>query len=390
MHTSETMPLPKKTFEDLAQKHHLHCVSIYLPMDLDGMEQNRHLAQARLKQCIKRVENVLEVREMSKQDIKEYLEPIGNLLANIELWRNPSNGLAVFLDPEEGMRYYKMPIAFEEKTMVASHYYLLPLLPLYHNDGDYFLLELSRDYVKLYEASRHHFQDVAVEDFAPGRLEEAVGFDFRPKMLQFRSGQNEFGAGAFHGYGEGKDDDKKELITFLRAVDQGVKKMLGNKRGPLVLACVDYLYDIYREVITYPEIFGANLGGDPEFKNKKSLHRESWQVVENHFMGVKGQKIERVEEWCHTQKTSYELDDIVPAAWHGKIDTLFVDRTKEVFGTYDLESNEVTVDGKPEIYNTSLTNLAAMETFLKGGQVYVLPPEEMPIKGSPLNALFRY
>ncbi len=390
MHTSETMPLPKKTFEDLAKKHHLHCVSIYLPMDMEGLEQNRHLAQARLKKGIKQVGLDLEAREVSKEDIKEYLEPVENLLSNIDLWRNPSQGLAIFLDPEEGFRYFELPIAFEEKTVVASHFYLLPLLPLYHNDGVYYVLELSRDYVKLYEASRYHFEDVYVEDFAPGRLEEAVGFDFRPKMLQFRSGQNVFGAGSFHGRGEGKDDDKKELITFLRAVDKGVKKVVAHKKAPLVLACVDYLYDLYKEAGTYPEIFGKHVGGDPEFKNKKSLHRESWQTVENHFMGTQLEKIDRFKELYATQKTSYELETIVPAAWHGTIDTLFVDKTMEVHGTYDLETNEVSVERNPGLSNTSLTHMAALETFDKGGQVYFLPPEEMPVKGSPLNALFRY
>ncbi|MGB5372034.1 MAG: hypothetical protein WBN18_16515 [Flavobacteriaceae bacterium] len=374
----------------MAKKHHLHCVSIYLPMDMEGLEQNRHLAQARLKSCIKQTGKALEAREMSKQDIKEYLLPVESLLSKIELWRNPSMGLAIFLDPEEGMRYYEIPIAFEELAVVNSHFYLSPLLPLYHNDGDYYLLELSRDYVKLYEASRYHFEDVYVEDFAPGRLEEAVGFDFRPKMLQFRSGQNVFGAGSFHGRGEGKDDDKKELITFLRAVDQGVKKVVAHKKAPLVLACVDYLYDLYREASTYPEIFGSNVGGDPEFKNKKSLHRESWQVVETHFMGIKAEKIEQVKELYHTQKTSYELEAIVPAAWQGKIDTLLVDKSNEVYGTFDTETNEVKVSKNPGMSNTSLTHMAALATFSKGGQVYMLPPEEMPIKGSPLNALFRF
>jgi hypothetical protein len=390
MHTSETMPLPKKTFGDLAKKHHLHCVSIYLPMDRDGLEQNRHLAQARLKTCIKQAGLDLEAREMSKQEIKEYLEPVSDLLSRVDLWRNPSHGLAIFLDPEEGMRYYQMPIAFEERTVVDSHYYLLPLLPLYHNDGDYYVLELSRDYVKLYAASRYHFEDVYVEDFAPGRLEEAVGFDFRPKMLQVRSGQNVFGAGSFHGRGEGKDDEKKELITFLRAVDQGVNKVVANKKAPLVLACVDYLYDIYKEASSYPEIFAKHVGGDPEFKNKKQLHMESWEEVEIHFMGTQLEKIDRFKELYPTQKTSYELTAILPAAWHGTIDTLFVDPTTEVYGTYDLESNEVNIDPETKIYNTSLTHMAALETFAKGGQVYVLPPEEMPIQGSPLNALFRY
>ncbi|HSQ46218.1 MAG TPA: hypothetical protein VLM44_04775, partial [Lutibacter sp.] len=91
-------PLPKPIFEKLANTHGLHCVSIYLPMHKDGKEQNLRLAQATLKQCIRKVQTDLERHEMDSQEIKKYLKPIEALIADIELWRNPSNGLAIFLD----------------------------------------------------------------------------------------------------------------------------------------------------------------------------------------------------------------------------------------------------------------------------------------------------
>jgi len=390
MQVSETHPIPKNVFEKLAERRTKHCISIYLPMDKKGKEQNKHLAQAHLKTCMNNVYKTLAQRQMHDEDIKNLLRPIQELLSKVKLWRNPADGLALFLNSEEGLFTFKIPISFEPQSHVANHYYLQPLLPLYHNDGLYYLLELSQDYVKLYEASRYGFKDIYVEDFAPERLEEAVGFDYRPKMLQFRSGQNVHGAGSFHGHGEGKDDDKKELITFFRAVDRGIKKVVPVQNAPLVLACVDSLYNMYKQVSTYPNLYNEYIGGDPEFKEKKSLHHESWILIESYFQKPQKAKLKQFNELIHTKKTSYEVNDIIPAAMNGKIDTIFIVDGQDVYGIYDKEKRKVILDDKRMSHNLSLTNMAALDTFLQGGKVYLLGSDEMPLKESSMNAIFRF
>ena len=45
---------------------------------------------------------------------------------------------------------------------------------------------------------------------------------------------------------------------------------------------------------------------------------------------------------------------------------------------------------KTELNNASLSDLSAVSTFMQGGKVYLLAPEEMPDKGQPMNALLRY
>lgn len=390
MAISEFQPLPKKTFETLATKHNLHCVSMYLPMQKTGKEQNEGLAQANLKRCIKEVHESLAKHQVPEDEITKYLKPIEKLIADIELWRNPSDGLAIFMD-RKGLSYYSLPIEFDMKTEVADHFYLKPLLPLYHDDGEYYLLELSQDYVKLYKASRYGFKDLFIEDFTPDQLEKAVGFDYRPKMLQFRSGQDSHkGAGSFHGHGEGKDDDKKELLTFFNAVDKGVKKAINNKKAPLVVACVDSLFHLYKEANTYPNLFDKNSSGDPEFRDKNKMHLDSWKLIQPYFEKAKKDKLTQFTELYSTPKISYDISDIIPSALNGKIDTLFVENHAELYGTYNKERDRVKIDKKKEINNASLINSAALNTFLQGGKVYLLEPEEMPIKGRPLNALFRY
>ncbi|MGO4917972.1 baeRF7 domain-containing protein [Maribacter spongiicola] len=390
MYTAEKLPLPKSTFESLMAKKALHCVSIYLSMDKKGMQQNLHLAQAKLKNCLKEVGTVLLKYQLNQKGVEDYLEPITQLLDRVDLWRNPSDGLAIFLDPETGLQYFKVPISFETQTYVANHFYLKPLFPIYTNDGTYYLLEISRDYVKLYKASRYQFKDLFVEDFAPKRLEEAVGFDYRPKVLQFRNANNLSSAGVFHGHGEGKDDDKNEMVKFFRALDKGLKKAIENQNAPLLLACTDYLYSIYKETSTYKNVYDGHLGGDPEFKVKTSLHQDSWELIEPYFKILESEMIQKFKDLSYSQKTSYEIGEILRATFQGTVEVLFVENESDVFGTFNLKTNRVTVEKSKDISNTSLTNLAALECYKRGGKVFLLHAEHMPMKNSNLNAIFRY
>ena len=389
MKTSEFHPLPIETFETLAANHALHCVSIYLPMNKKGKEQNERLAQETLKTCVKNVHKTLQKYQLSTAEITAYLKPIEALIAEVELWRNPSEGLAIFLD-KKGLNYYTLPIPFITKTQVASTFYLTPLLPLYQDEEMYYLLELSQDYVKLYEASPYGLTDLQIKSLAPDTLEKAVGFDFKQKMLQFRSGQDAFSSGSFHGHGEGKDDDKKEISNFLRVIDKAVNKAIKNNKAPLVIASTNNVFNSYKKINTYPNLYTKNCKGDPEFKNKTKLHEASLKLIKPYFEEIKIQQLTQFQELYHTPKVSYQLNEIIPAAISGKIDTLFVEKNTDEFGLYNLENGKLILDTKKEIQNSSLTNLAAVQTFLNKGNVYVLDTQEMPVKGRPLNAIFRY
>ncbi len=389
MYTSNIHPLPREKFEILAKKHGKRCVTIYLPMHKKGKEQNEHLAQANLKKCLTNVRKLLTTYQICDEEIVNYLKPIEKLIANIELWRNPSKGLPIFLD-QKGLSYYTLPISFKTKIYVASNFYVTPLIPLYYNTTIYYLLELSQDYVKFYEASKYGLTDLNIKSFAPNKLEKAVGFDFRQKMLQFRTGHNIFSSGAFHGHGEGKDDEKKELFTFFRAIDKGIKQALKNKSAPLVVACVNRLFDTYKQVNTYTNLYIKNISGDPEFKNKSILHKESWELIQNYFEKTKKAKLNQFTEMYNTPKVSYQINEIIPAAVDGKIDTLFVSKNTDLFGVYNTENRHLILNDKKEIQNGSLINLASVNTVFKGGEVYLLDAEDMPEHGKILNALFKY
>ena len=98
MRSNNTKPLPLETFKKLSETHKPYCISIYLPMYKKGKEQNQEMGPATLKSHIHKLEKTLDINGLKEQEIKDYLNPLYSLVEDRELWRNPSDGLAIFLE----------------------------------------------------------------------------------------------------------------------------------------------------------------------------------------------------------------------------------------------------------------------------------------------------
>ena len=388
MRTNLKHPLPLDVFKSLAGIRYPHSITLYLPMFKKGKEQNLEMGPATLKTQIHQLEKTLNQHGLSDQKIADYLAPLKGLVADRELWRNPSDGLVVFLNEEKGLEYYQLPIPFDALSYVGDHFYMLPLLSLYDINGQYYILELSRDHVKLYMADRFGMQDLFVETHAPELMEEAVGYDYEQKTLQFRTGQAGY-QGTYHGHGEGKDDEKKELVKFFKEIDKGVNTTVETNTAPLLIAGVARWHSLYQEVSSYPNLYKKPLIGDPEFKNKGQLHRESWKLIAPYFRKVQKECITKYRDQVHLESTSHQISDIVPAAENGRVASLFIRKGADVFGTFGSKKCLI-LDAEKTPGNMSILNKVALDTFMQGGQVYLLEEETMPYPKRPINALFRY
>jgi hypothetical protein len=79
----------------------------------------------------------------------------------------------------------------------------------------------------------------------------------------------------------------------------------------------------------------------------------------------------------------------VEAAYHGKIDSLFVPIGEHSWGWFDLERDVVHHSKGPKNGEHDLINMAAIKTLTQSGDVYALEKDEMP-SNSSIAAIFRY
>jgi hypothetical protein len=266
-------------------------------------------------------------------------------------------------------------------------------MPFLSRDGRYFVLALSQNSVRLFEATEYAIRELDQEDI-PSSLGDAVVYDQEQKNLQFHTGAPGRGVAAprdaiYHGHGRGIDDTESDLDRFLSLVDAGIRKLLTDSDAPLVVASVDRLFAAFREMTRYPDIVDQNVSGNPDSYTFDELHQKSWALAAPYLRRDQDMALIRFREVERTPAAGDDLSTIVPAACNSRIDTLFVSLDEQVWGTYDRGSEHLRVHENLEQGGEDLLDLAAVECLLHGGAVYVLPRSEMPVPG-PAAALFRY
>ncbi len=261
---------------------------------------------------------------------------------------------------------------------------------MFTGDGKFYVLALELENVKLYEQTRHSIAEVVIDDIIPSRMEETVGHDYEQKSLQYKSGADGQGRAMYHGHAEGDRDRKNEIARYFRAIDKGLAALLNDDNIPMIVASQDYLFSIYKDENSYkhllPDPITCNLSETDTFL----LNEMAWEKVAPIFDRERKENIESFKQFDGTGRTSSEIEQVVPAALDGKIDTLFVQNRADSWGIYNPEKRHVRVDEEPLPSSVSLLNKAAIKTFLNGGKVYLMGKDEMPNPYSKVNALYRY
>jgi hypothetical protein len=382
--------ITNEKLKELAQINEPYCISIFITTNRAGQEVNQNMDQKNLKNKIKEVKHKLESYSLKEREIDKLLEPLMGLLSDSGFWKYQSDGLAIFRN-QNIFEYYTLPVHFDTYSYIADHFYTLPLMPYINDDVKYFLLALSIGNVKFYEGFPHQINEVVMDDLLPGKLQEVVGFDFEEKHFQFRTGNDGRGGANFHGHGSTSDEEKKmEITKYFNAVNEGLMKYLNGKKAPLLLATVDYLAPIYNEVNDYKYLQKDFIAGNPEYEEPVYLHERARELLEGQNDKVRKEKLKAFEYELSNHKASYDEEEIIQAAIDKRIDTLFVNKSEEVWGIYDKENYKILIRDKEDAQSSSLLNLAATHTILNSGKVYLAGPDSMPEPESKLNAIFRY
>ncbi|HMQ67342.1 MAG TPA: hypothetical protein PKC58_00005 [Ignavibacteria bacterium] len=382
--------ITKNEFTELSKVHSEFCISIFIPTHRAGEETLKGKDIIVLKNQLKSVKNELELQGMSEAEVKDFLKPADDLLEDPEFRKNMSDGLAIFIS-EELFRKYTLPLNFEEFSYVSNEFYLKPLVPVFNDDGLFYLLTLKADEVKFFEGSRDSITKIRIDDLVPSRKEDRVGYDHEQKNLQFRTQQGGKGEGIFHGQSDNESESKEELSRFFRSVNKGLLTILhDNQKPPLLLCCLDYYFPMYKEVNTYQNLYPEHISGNPSDMDDLLLHERAWELVKRYFNQNRKIKSDLFLQGYNSGKSSSELKEIIPAALSGKVDTLFLENRSDIFGIYNTSTLDLRLDPGHKIPNISLMNFLAVKVFEQGGSVYLMEKENMPDDSSKVNAFFRY
>lgn len=378
--------LSKDDLKALVTKRKDLCISIYMPTHRSGAETQQN--QIRFKNLIRDAEERLIASGMKPQDARNFLEKAQGVVNNVLFWRQQRDSLAFFLSSDLFL-HYNLPVRTAELIVVTDRFHLKPLLPLLSRDERFYILALSQNEVKLYAGTSLSIREVEIEGLPQG-IDKALQVDEPEKQVRFRSGGGGGDRGAMiSGHGADIEDAKDNLLRYFRQVDRMLKDVLKDERVPLILAGVDFLFPIYREVNTYPALFEENITGNPKRLNKEGLKKKGWALVSLHYARDIENAVNLYQQSQGTGLTASNIKDILVAAHQGRVGVLFVPLDKELWGNFKSDSGRVTFSETAVTGGEDLFDLAAILTHVHGGNVFALPPENIP-EGLSIAALFRY
>lgn len=384
------MPLLSKSeLRSLTENQSSPCTSIYLPTHEAGREIQQD--PIRLKNQLSEAEAQLGAKGMNEQEIQTLLKPAIALMDDANFWRHQSQGLALFITPDT-FRYYRVPLSFEELTIVADQFYTKPLLPLITNDGQFYVLAASQGEITLYQATRESMQPVDLKD-TPRSLEVALRYDDPEESLQGhtngRAATISGGSTVFNGQGSGKDSENSDILRFFHLVSDGVENVLNGQEVPLVFLGVDFLFPIYKQTNKYPHLMEDAVAHQPDRLSPEEIRDRALKIVEPRFNADRKTAIENYGNLQDKNQATADLEVILNAAFNGQIDTLFVSADSKQWGSFDEKSRKITYQDEAEAGSEELLNIVAIKALSTDAEVHVVEQSEMPVKAA-VAATLRY
>lgn len=369
----------------LAQQTANPSISIFLPTHRAGQDTQQD--PIRFKNLLRDAEKQFLDSGMGPREVDALLKPAQALLDDSNSWNHQSEGLAVFMTSDE-FHYFPLPFRVEELLIIAQSYYVQPVLPLFTNNGHYYILAISLNDVRLFEGTRYGVGQIALPDGIPANMEEALRLDGPQKSLQMHSGD---GGGMFHGQGSGNEDQKIWIEQYLNLVDASLKEIFREQNAPLILAGVDYLLPMYRKVSEYQHIMEEGITGNPDHLSPEELQEQAWLIVETSFQQETKKTVEQYQQLADTDKATDNVEEIVAAAFNGRVDKLILSVENQIWGAFNPKDGKVirSPEGQSKKHNLALLDFTAMNTLQNGGTVCALSQDEMPTD-SPIAAVFRY
>jgi hypothetical protein len=278
------------------------------------------------------------------------------------------------------------------RSILAPHFYILPLLAEFGRNGMFYILALSRKNVRLLRCTRHSAEDVPLVAGTASNFDEWMN-QAKPDHLAVNNSvtggtQGQRGPNALAPKGADQDSKDEYLLHFFKQLDRGVSDMLKGQERPLVLCATEHELPLYRSVNSYPYLISEEVRGAANSMKSGEMHARAIQAIDASYTA----RIEEVlADWNHRAggTASNRLKDIVAAAHEGRVMTLMVSDSAEHIGTFDEATQTAKGRETGTTSDEDLLNDAASQTLLHAGEVLVTPHSKMP-NGTPLAALFRY
>ncbi len=379
--------------ETLAGSDGFPRVSLYLPTHPTYPECQQD--PIRLSNGLKEVYRQLTEAGWRESDVSELVAEAAARDKDDVFWRYQDEGLAVFIEPS-ATHWVKLAQPVRELTVVANRYHIRPLIPILRDKGTYHVLAVTEDGARFFNGTQEGLRlihvpempDSAEQVWQRTEFDRDLGFHARDR------GQQVGGADEpkYAALGESPEDYATIVLDhYARDIAKAVDAHLADSEAPLVLVALPRTLGYLAQHFGYRHIVPEHVSADPASLSNAELHTRSWAVAEPVLTHERKELRNRLRAHVagDMPDVTRNLEGIIKATEEGRVDTVFVSASEQVWGVYDPSYRVIRIDHAASADNEDLLNLAALRTLAQGGDVRAMP-EDVRGQLGPVAALFRY
>jgi hypothetical protein len=258
-------------------------ISIYAQYITSSQPGNTSRIQ--FKNLLKEARQLLSTDGLRNHEIDDVLQPATKLLDGEEFRLNYEHSLALFIG-QDFFRYYRLPFDdIKPSVSIGKEFKIKPLLRLFKNNLPYYVLTLSYNGAQLLKGDNYNIKQSRK---FPSML-KALNIDELPNERQLhmvasiKEGRR---SEKYHGQYNENEVNKDMLLNYFRQIDHKINTVIKNKKIPLIIAGVDYLLPLYRQVNTYIHILDDEIIGSIEHISIDAIRQQICDMVANELIPI--------------------------------------------------------------------------------------------------------
>ena len=353
------------------------------PIAGEAVEKMKIRYKNLLRKSARELEEIWEFTDKEKQD---FLDPLEDFLNNRDFWLNQSQGLALFRN-KHVFEYYRLPLKFNSTVHLEKYFYISPLIPEFFSEKHFYLLAISRKSCRIFEGTPQEIEELEIEDLPQG-VDDVIGDEDRQSSTQQHSAARGGKSVIHHGHEDRAQKESGELQRYLKEVDRAISPAIKDGETPVLIMCVKELFPNIKKTMNIPHMMDEFIHGSPDKLSSRELLEKASDIMKPYFKRPHKKISRKYQELEGSEKTSSRLEDIVPASYQGRVDSLIVHGEEKYYGVFKPQKDKLEKNiSPPQGYD--LFNFAALNTVRTDGKVFLMEKDEMPVESS-ICAIYRY
>ncbi|HMQ33548.1 MAG TPA: hypothetical protein PKD53_22645 [Chloroflexaceae bacterium] len=245
--------------------------------------------------------------ELGRREAESVLRRLEGLADQIEHQHN-LDGLALFV-ADDVARAFRLPFSLPERVVVGESFFLRDLVYAYNRSPHYWVLALSEQPTRLFEAVRDDLEELTAGSAFPMAHGGPGGARGLPNDPAINASQL-------------RDEHHR---SFFREVDQALGAYMADDPQPLALVGVDRYLAFFGEVTSHGDAIVATIRGNHDQTSAHELGKLVWPPVREALAEQRRAIFDRLNAAVGGQRSASTLGEVWRFAQEGRGQTLVVE-----------------------------------------------------------------